>query len=357
MHESDEARKSTTRGKPGSGVRERPTLKTIAELSGLAVTTVSRALSGDGKIALETRNRVGRIAAEIGYQPDRAAQRLRTGRTNVLSLILDPHEEILGYGTSLIKGMTAALRDTPYHLVITPHFADLPDVDPVRHILRNHLADGIFFSRTGLQDERVRLLTEHDFPFICHGRTGLSTPHPYVDYDNEAFALKATQQLIREGCRRPCIILPPSSFTFTGHLHGGFMEAVTAHGLKGEILSGVTLDNSSGDIRERVARRLDEPSPPDGYVCGGEVSALAVMAALSDRGIVPGREVKLVAKQTSVLFDVARPRIPTIYEDLAGAGAQMARLLLERIAGAPVQSLQYLQPAPDIATAGSLPPA
>lgn len=343
MLKTESARQSEKRYRQAGSTIARPTLKTIAALSGLAVTTVSRALSGDEKIALKTRHHVGRIAREIGYQPDRAAQRLRTGRTNVISFVLDPHEEILGYGTSMIKGMTAALRNTPYHLVITPLFSDLPDIDPVRHILRNHLADGILFTRTGFQDARVRLLLEHDFPFVCHGRTELSTPHPYVDYDNYGFAFQAAQQLISDGCRRPCIILPPDRFTFAGHLRHGFLSAVAEHGLKGEILSDVTLDDLSGKIRERVSKRISEPLSPDGYVCGGEVSALAVIAAITDRGFTPGREVKLVAKQTSGLFDEVRPRVAALYENLAEAGAQMANLLLQRIAGAPVQTLQYLQ--------------
>ena len=63
----------------------KPTLKTIADLTGLAVTTVSRALAGAPQIALETRERVRAVASDIGYQPDRAALRLRTGRTNVIS--------------------------------------------------------------------------------------------------------------------------------------------------------------------------------------------------------------------------------------------------------------------------------
>ncbi|WP_353622871.1 LacI family DNA-binding transcriptional regulator [Aliirhizobium terrae] len=209
-----------------SGSRTKPTLKTIAELTGLAVTTVSRALGDDPHIARETRQRVQEAASQLGYLPDRAAQRLRTGRTNVISLILDPHEEILGYGTSMIRGMTAALRGTPYHLVITPHFSDTPQIDPVRHIVRNRMADGILFSRTEPSDERVKFLVEAGFPFVCHGRTELATPHPYVDYDNYLFTYNAAKRLIASGCRRLFIILPPERFTFHHHMRHGFMTAV-----------------------------------------------------------------------------------------------------------------------------------
>ena len=82
--------------------RGKPTLRTIANLTGLAVTTVSRALSDAPQISLETRERVHKIAREIGYLPDRAAQRLKTGRTNVISILLDSHQEVVGFGTSIM---------------------------------------------------------------------------------------------------------------------------------------------------------------------------------------------------------------------------------------------------------------
>ena len=339
-----DGQKRVSGGVKRSGSAGKPTLRTVAELTGLAVTTVSRALADDPQIALETRIRVRQAASDLGYLPDRAAQRLRTGRTNVISLVLDPHEEILGYGTSMIRGLTAALRDTPYHLIITPHFSDTPPIDPVRHIVRNRMADGILFSRTEPADERVKFLLEHDFPFVCHGRTEFATPHPYVDYDNYAFTYKAARSLIAAGCRKLCMILPPARFTFAQHMRHGFMTAVREEGIAFEIADGITLDSKSDAIRDHMAARLAEPDPPDGFICGGEVSAMAVMSAVYDLGLTVGKDVRVVAKQTSGLFDQVRPRIETIYEDLSEAGLQMGTLLLNRINGRAVAGeLQVLQ--------------
>ncbi len=338
--DSGENRGKRETGDDGAG---KPTLRTIAELTGLAVTTVSRALGGAPQIALETREKVQRVASEIGYLPDRAAQRLRTGRTNVISLVLDPHDEILGFGSSIVSGLTDALRDTSYHLVITPHFANVPAIEPVRYIMRNRMADGIVFSRTEPFDARVNMLLENGFPFICHGRTEFGTPHPFVDYDNYTFCYEATKRLIAKGRKRLAIILPPRRFTFFQHIQYGFMSAVRAHGIDFEIAENIDLDSPSADIQAHVFRRFAEPDPPDGYVCCGEVSALAVMAALSDRGLVSGADIGIVAKQTSGLFNLVRPRIDTIYEDIADAGRRMGRLLLRRIADEPAGDLQFLQ--------------
>ncbi len=152
----------------------KPTLRTLSALTGYAITTVSRALANDPRIAQSTREAVHRAAAEIGYIPDRAAQRLRTGRTQVISLVLDPHSEILGFSGSMIAGIAEGLSGTRYHISITQYALEEDPMRPILHIVRNQLADGIIFARTRPEDERVKFLLSHDFPFVTHGRTELA---------------------------------------------------------------------------------------------------------------------------------------------------------------------------------------
>lgn len=334
------ARPARTSG-PRSGGK--PTLRTIAEMTNLAITTISRALNNAPELSQETRERVQKIAAEIGYVPDRTALRLKTGRTHVISLILDPHDEILGFGQSMVSGLTAALRNTPYHLVITPTFATADPMAPVDYILRNRMADGVIFSRTEPQDARVQRLLENDFPFVSHGRTELPTPHPFVDYDNFTFAYHAVKRLAAKGRRRICIILPPARFTFGKHLRDGFLAGAAETGVAHEVAAEVSLDDDAEIIRATTMRRVGEPDAPDGYVCPGDAAALAVMAGIADAGRSVGRDADIVAKQTSGIFALVRPKVDAIYEDTALAGQQMGELLLRRINGERPEDLQILQ--------------
>ena len=329
-------------GQRGPRTSGKPTLRTLAEMTGLAVTTISRALNNAPELSQETRQRVRKLAAEIGYVPDRTALRLKTGRTHVISLILDPQDEMLGFGQSMVGGVAAALRGTPYHLVITPSFSPADSVAPVQHIIRNRMADGIIFSRTERQDPRVRLLLENDFPFVSHGRTEFPTPHPYVDYDNYAFAYQAVRRLAGKGRQKLTIVLPPAAFTFGMHLRNGFLDAVTEFGIEHELLGTVTLDSTPDEIRRITTERLGRPGAPDGIICSGDTSALAVMAGIADAGLTIGREIDVVAKQLTRIFSMVRPRVDAIFEDTGLAGRQMGELLLRRIAGEPAAELQIL---------------
>ena len=81
---------------------ERPTLKTISRLSGLAVPTVSRALGNAPDIGQRTKDRVQAIAREIGYRPNRAGLRLRTGKTQVISLVISTDHDVMNQTAKLI---------------------------------------------------------------------------------------------------------------------------------------------------------------------------------------------------------------------------------------------------------------
>lgn len=332
---------TASKGKRGVKPSGKPTLKTIAQMTGLAVTTISRALNNAPELAQETRDRVQKIAAEIGYLPDRAALRLKTGRTNVISLVLEPDEQIYGFGSAIVSGLTEAMRNTAYHLVITPLFRNVSPMEPIRHIVRNRMADGVIFSKAESFDERIRFLLDNDFPFISHGRSRWPEAHPWVDFDNEAYAYGAVQQLVRRGCKKVSILLPEAELTYTDHLKSGMARAATEAGIAFEFASDVTLFSPTDAIRNYVMKRSKRPDGPDGWVCASEVSALAVIGGLTEAGRVVGQTAHVVTKQATPLFAQFQPGAETVFEDFVEAGRNLGTLLLRRIAGE-TEGLQHL---------------
>ncbi|MTI44814.1 LacI family transcriptional regulator [Roseibium hamelinense] len=320
----------------------RPTLKTVAEESGFAVTTVSRALADDPRIAKDTRQKVADIAHRLGYVPNRAAQRLRTGRTKVISLLLNTTHEFLSFTSEFLSGMTDGLAGTGYAVTITPDRLAEDRLEVIRNIRRNSLADAIVFTRTECFDERVRYLLEHNFPFATHGRTDFTTPHPFVDFDNEVFARMAVDRLVAKGRKHICMVMPQERFTFSQHLRFGARQAASNHGIKLTIPDRIDLDSAPDLIAETLRGLHTGHHAPDGYVCVGEVMALITMAALQDAGLTQGREVDVVAKRASPISNYFRPKIETINEDLKATGRAMAEVLLRRIAGAPTSDTQVL---------------
>lgn len=327
---------------PALGHRQRATLRTLAQATGLAVTTVSRALANDPRIAAQTRALVAEAARAQGYVPDRAAQRLRTGRTKVVQLLLNLDHEFLGFTHDLLGGLAEALAGTGYSVTLFPDVLAADRMGAVRQIVENRLGDGIVFNRTEPFDPRVRYLTEQGFPFVSHGRTEFTTPHPFVDFDNESFARAAVARLAEKGRSRLLIVLPPARYTFAQHLRYGLISACRERGLNWEIPEAVTLDTPPVESSAWLCRRLSQPNRPDGLISVGEVAAIGALAAISDAGLTPGREIDIVAKRASAIFDLLRPQIDTMFEDLWAAGRAMGETLLRSMAGEAPDHLQVL---------------
>lgn len=341
---TDERRKPTGGRSPADGMAggERPTLKTIAFMTGLGVTTVSRALKDAPEIGADTRRRVRTVAAQIGYRPNRAGVRLRTGKTNVISLILDTQDDVMGITSNMVYGISEVLADTPYHLVITPYARSRDPMEPVRYVLETGSADGVIISRTEPDDARVRYLMENRFPFATHGRTEMGLAHAFHDFDNEAFARQSVARLAGRGRKRLSLIAPPPHLTYHHHMMNGFSEAVREHGLGEVTIAGVDTDRRLADIRSVAERVMSGPHPPDGLVCGSAGSAVAVVAGLEAAGARLGRDVDICAKQTSDFLPWFRSQIVAFSEDVRAGGRELARAVLAHIDGRDPATLQTI---------------
>lgn len=330
---------------PGTDLPKRPskpTLRTISELTGLAVTTVSRALKDGPELSRTTRARVQAIATEIGYRPDRAGVRLRTGRTLVIGLILDQAVSVAEFERRIILGVSRVLYNTSYHLVVMPQRHDEDPMAPVRYFAETGAADGLIFTHTRPKDPRVDYLLERNFPFVTHGRTDSKIPHPFYDFDNRRFTYEAVKRLAARGRKRLALIGPRDYLTCHRHTIEGFLAGAADTGVDAFVAPEIHDNGTPANFRKAALRLAASRNPPDGIICANEVGCIALIAGLREGGLAIGEKVDVVAKATSDLLDHVNPSIDSFYEDLTFAGEELARLLFRRIDGFPAAGLQTL---------------
>lgn len=338
----DHTQRDQTLSKPTDSEHERPTLKTIAAETGLAIATVSRALKDAPDIGEETKKRVRETAQRLGYRPNRAGVRLRTGKTNVIALVLSTEADVMNHTSRLLYSIANALRGTPYHLIVTPFFPDQDPMDPIRYIVETESADAIILNQTKPDDPRIRYMHERGFPFAAHGRTEMGIDHPYFDFDNEAFGDISVRALIRRGRKRLLLVPPPRHHAYARHMIAGFAAAAAAADAPFEIATEVTSDSFAEAIQTAVRERLSQPSRPDGIVCGSTHSAMAVADAAEACGLTIGREIDIVAKEAIRFLRRFRREMLIVHEDVGRAGDFLARAVMAAIekSGKPMQDLE-----------------
>ena len=311
---------------------ERPTLKTIARLAGLAVPTVSRALGDAPDIGEDTKRRVKEIAQRIGYRPNRAGVRLRTGRTNVISLVMSTEHDLMNHTARLISAVAGALRGTPYHMIITPYFPDEDPMVPIRYIVETGSADGLIINQTEPDDPRVAYMMAHVFPFATHGRTNICDRHAYVDFDNSAFAAEAVVALARRGRRQIVLLAPPLTQSYAQHMVAGATEAAARLGVGLTVLPDADAHDDSPRIGKALATALLGPEPPDGMISPSVAATMTMVATAEGLGRKLGLDFDIVAKEAIAVLERFRPGIIVVHEDIDRAGQFAARALMHRIA-------------------------
>jgi len=338
MTDSDPAANEITGLAPG----ERPTLKTISRLTGLAVATVSRALNDAPDIGDDTKVRVRETAASVGYVPNRAGVRLRTGKTNVIALLLSTEHEVMNHTARLINAAAGALRASPYHMIITPYFPDENPMDPVRYVVETHSADAIILNQTQQEDPRVEYLMRVNFPFVTHGRTIWSDRHAYFDFDNCAYGRIAAQALADRGRRNLLLIAPPLYQNYATEMRDGLLSVAQRPGYRGAVLDSATSDDQNDKIAEETRKFLQQKPDTDGIVCASVMACMGATAAIEGLGAVVGKDIDIVAKEAMPFLATFRPAILSVKENVMAAGqflADAARHAIDHPDAPPMQHL------------------
>ncbi len=322
---------------------ERPTLKTISRLTGLAVATISRALHDAPDIGAETKRRVREVADEIGYRPNRAGVRLRTGKTNVISLVLSTDHDMMNHTARLISSLAGELRDTPYHMIVTPYFPTEDPMIPIRYIVETGSADAVILNQTRPEDPRVAYLMRRSFPFVTHGRTDWCASHAYYDFDNTRFAEIGIEQMAARDRHKILIVAPPQAQNYARDMIAGAQQRSRELGLELRILDGATSDSASAEISAAVTRHLQTHPDTDGVLCGSTTAAMTVASTAEELGRTIGAELDIYAKEAIPFLRRFRPSILTVHEDVATAGSFLARAAIQRIKAPTMPPMQMLE--------------
>lgn len=320
----------------------KPTLKTISELSGLAITTVSRALSNAPDISISTKEKVRKIADEIGYIPDRAGVRLRTGRTNVISLIMSTDSEIMDMTGRLISSIALGLRGTPYHLNMTHHFPGDDPMKPIKYIVETGSADALIFNQVQPNDPRVHYLIEKRFPFTMHGRSCPNEKQSFVDYDNGEFAKIAIEKLVKKNRKHILMITPPQNQSYGLEMVQSAKNTAEKHNISLIIAPIITSDSSITLISDTVSKQIINNKKIDGILVGTPKGAMAAVAGFEKLNLTIGQDIDIVAKDAVNFLKLFRNQIIVINENVEIAGKKLAEAAIHAAQNPDSEPIQYI---------------
>ena len=311
-------------------------LKQLSQLLGLSQTTISRALNGYPEVNADTRQRVLDAVKQTGYRPNRAAQRLATGRAGSIGLVMptaDGHDSDVHFG-EFLAGLGDEAVKHDFHFVITPSHPD-DEAATCRRLVASGNVDAVFLAYMRERDPRIALLRSLETPFIVHGRSiGIPTDYPYLDIDNTAAFYDATRLLVQLGHRRVALLNGPEQLAFAIRRRKGTERALKENGLdlSDDRVQHSTMSDEHG--YRGMQRFLQLQAPPTAVLCSSTVLALGAVRALNQAGLKIGKDVSIIAHDD--VLPMLKPEnftvpLTTTRSSLRAAGQRIAKRLMSGI--------------------------
>lgn len=322
-----------TRENPKPKKRQEPAnIHDVAARAGVAISSISRVLTGHPDVSDQMRAKVEKAAAELGYEPDFTAQSLRSGATKTIGFIVrDISNPFFGV---VVQRCEQELRKAGYSMLLMNSDGDTHTESANIKLLRRRKIDGLIAS----------LVTE-DAPELKSALMDLKAPVVLIDREVSGLNASAifgnhhqgvqdaTAHLLKLGHRRIAFISGSAQVFITRDRLRGFKDAFTAEGIKVplDLISLGTFDAEFGE--SETLRLFNLKNPPTALLAGGIGSTAGAMHAWKALGIKAGIDVGFVAIDEWPLFDVFGQQFSSVHRDPSVIGRASARILLQSLKG------------------------
>lgn len=304
------------------------TIDDIANALGVSKSTVSRAISGKGRVGEKTRQEILKFCEEHNYRPNAAAKSLASNRTFNLALVMpeDFSSSDRAFFQEVMVGASAYATKYDYDMIISIN-SDM-DASPLKRMILNQKVDGVLISRSIKKSAAVSLLKKSELPFVIIGSSSDSKT-VCVDNDNEAAVKELVFGLIKENNKKIALLGGDENYLVTGARLNGYKDALNANGIKyNEKL--VFMNCTSGkSITKAVKKALDQGA--DCIVCMDDYICSIVVTELRRIGkSIPG-DVKLASCYDSPTIANTMPPITGIKFDTRKLGEKAAKTILSML--------------------------
>ncbi len=323
-----------------------PTMSDVARRAGVALSTVSYALNGTRPISAETRERIFAAMEELGYKPHALARGLASKRSRIIALLFPTPERGLGFTElEFVTSAANAARNCGYNLVLWS--SEIHNPDEMRQLTQQGLVDGVIVMEVRLEDDRIRLLRELEFPFSMIGRCSDCDGIPHVDIDFHETVVEAVAYLMQLGHTR-IGFLNQSQSTYTA----GYGPAVRTQAAFEAVMQRAKLQGVSRFCRaapkagyEAFGALLAEHPDLTALVIMNERAVPGVMQAIADRGWSIPDDFSIVSVVSSAAAaEMMIPPLTAAEAMTAEMGRLGVELLVRQLEGQPQDESGVLLP-------------
>lgn len=313
------------------------TLKELARILNVSVSTVSKALNDSPEIGERTKKKIVELARELNYRPNRIAQQLKSNQTKTVGVIIP--SVLNPFFAEVLHGIEEKASQDNYDIIVCLSDESLEKEIRSIELLSNGSVDGFIIalaleSQTKEFNKHLLHLATQNIPVVLFDRSISSYKGHYVLVDDFQSVYDVVKYLVIQEKREHIVLLSTIENLSVGKRRiQGYEEVLNEFGLNSNVLrlSGVV------EVRQKINAFLDQHPKTDAVVSIDHLTGIIALNHLKNKGKDIPKDVSVVGFGSPSTQILTSPQMAVIYQKAENMGKKTMSLLGKILSTAPVE--------------------
>ena len=311
------------------------TIKDVAALAGVSPSTVSRTCKNNPSISEETKERVRKAMAELGYEPNFQASNLASQNSRTIGIILPASAKEVyenSFYLEAIQGISHYCNGRQYMTTIVTGQDEAEILDAVRSMSRSGKVDGFIVLYSKKDDPVIDYLFNEGLLYILIGKaTQYTNQTIYIDNDNLLAGREAAEYLYQLGHRRIAYLGSDSSLMFSADRKAGYQLALASHQLPVRPEYCVEVKNVSENIEEAIRGLLMQKDRPTAILVSDDILAVSLERVCLENHLAIPEDLSIISFNNSLFARLTSPQLTSIDIGAGQLGREAASKIINHI--------------------------
>lgn len=311
------------------------TIKDVAALAGVSPSTVSRTCKNNPSISEETKERVRKAMAELGYEPNFQASNLASQNSRTIGIILPASAKEVyenSFYLEAIQGISHYCNGRQYMTTIVTGQDEAEILNTVRSMSRSGKVDGFIILYSKKEDPVIDYLFNEGLLYILIGKaTQYTNQTIYIDNDNLLAGREATEYLYQLGHRRIAYLGSDSSLMFSADRKAGYQLALASHQLPVRPEYCVEVKNVSENNEEAIRGLLMQKDRPTAILVSDDILAVSLERVCLENHLAIPEDLSIISFNNSLFARLTSPQLTSIDIGAGQLGSEAASQIINHI--------------------------
>ncbi|WP_306484280.1 LacI family DNA-binding transcriptional regulator [Anaerococcus sp.] len=306
-----------------------PTIKDVAKLAGVSISTVSRVMNNSKPVSPEARKKVLDAINKLDFKPNELARSLVMRKSNLVGVIV---EDIgIEYMAQLIRGIEEIGRVYKYDILLSSSYGDEEALENSIDFLATKQVEGLVIITENISPEVLVKLRDRRIPFVL-----LDKYHTYknvksVKVDYAAEEKRLIENLLNKGHENILYINHEENNILNENMLKGYRQALSDSGKKAFVINTKGTSSDDGYNIGDEALKLVKEESITAISCVNDEVAIGFMNYCVDNGIDVPEDISVTGFGNSSIASIYRPKVSTVSIPYYDIGAISIRALIKRI--------------------------